>query len=97
MDNPDAVVPELVPARMVNQFVFCPRFFHLAWSSGERGENDLTVEGKSLHRAVDAGGGRLPDPPELPKRQARSVELSSQRLGVIAKIDIVESVDGRPA
>ena len=95
MDSPAAVVPELVPARMVNQFVFCPRFFHLAWSSGERGENDLTVEGKSLHRAVDAGGGRLPDPPELPKRQARSVELSSQRLGVIAKIDIVESVDGR--
>lgn len=90
-----AVVPELVPARMVNQFVFCPRFFHLAWSSGERGENDLTVEGKWLHRTVDAGGGPMPSAPSVPNRPARSVELSSERLGVIAKIDIVESVDGR--
>ena len=90
-----ALVPELVPARMVNQFVFCPRFFHLAWSSGERGENDLTVEGKWLHRTVDAGGGSLPAAPTVSNHSARSVELSSERLGVIAKIDLVESIDGR--
>ncbi len=90
-----SVVPDLVPARMLNQFVFCPRFFHLAWSSGERGENELTVEGSVLHRRVDAGGGAMPAAPELPKRPVRSLELSSERLGVIAKIDIVEHVDGR--
>ena len=95
MSDATATVPELVPARMVNQFVFCPRFFHLAWSSGERGENDLTVDGKWLHRSVDAGGGAMPAAPELPKRAARSVELSSERLGVIAKIDLVEHADGR--
>ena len=95
MSEATATVPELVPARMVNQFVFCPRFFHLAWSSGERGENDLTVEGKWLHRTVDAGGGAMPTAPELPKRSVRSLELSSDRLGVIAKIDLVEHVDGR--
>ena len=95
MSEATATIPELVPARMVNQFVFCPRFFHLAWSSGERGENDLTVEGKWLHRTVDAGGGAMPTAPELPKRSVRSLELSSDRLGVIAKIDLVEHVDGR--
>ncbi len=90
-----SIVPDLVPARMLNQFVFCPRFFHLAWSAGERGENELTVEGSVLHRRVDAGGGAMPVAPELPKHQVRSLELSSERLGVIAKIDIVEQVDGR--
>jgi CRISP-associated protein Cas1 len=80
---------------MVNQFVFCPRFFHLAWSSGERGENELTTEGKWLHRRVDAGGGSLDMSVGVDKRVARSVELSSESLGVIAKIDMVEQSDGR--
>lgn len=24
-------LPETVPARMVNEFVYCPRLFHLEW------------------------------------------------------------------
>src|SRR5690606_10173601 len=39
--EPVAELPPYVPARMVNEFVYCPRFFHLAWVSGESGENEL--------------------------------------------------------
>ena len=85
-------VPSLVPARMVNQFVFCPRFFHLAWSSGEVGENDLTVEGKWIHRNVDTKSGDVSF--DQRARSARALELSSESLGVIARLDVVETEAG---
>ena len=87
-------VPALVPARMVNQYVFCPRFFHLAWVAGETGENDLTIDGKWIHRRVDEPTGRIGDP-DSAFAKATSVTVSSERLGVIAKVDIAESRDGR--
>ena len=43
-DDSYAAQPAVVPARMVNEFVYCPRFFHLAWSGNETGEN---VEGQT--------------------------------------------------
>jgi CRISPR-associated exonuclease Cas4/CRISPR-associated protein Cas1 len=46
---------------------------------------------------VDAGGGRLPPPEDIDERPdfiARSVTLGSERLGIIAKMDVVESDDG---
>lgn len=54
-----AEVPAVIPARMINEFVYCPRFFHFAFVAKEEGENDLTVEGKWVHRRVDRGGGSL--------------------------------------
>jgi CRISPR-associated protein Cas1 len=79
---------------MVNQYVFCPRFFHLAWVAGETGENDLTIDGKWIHRRVDEPTGQIGDPGSSFSK-ATSVTVSSERLGVIAKVDIVESRDGR--
>lgn len=93
-DEPVADLPPLVPARMVNEFVFCPRFFYLAWSSGESGENEFTVDGKWVHRRVDVESGRLGGPGEDSSVRTTSVTLSSEVRGAIAKIDIVESSDG---
>ena len=86
----------LVPARMVNEWVYCPRLAYLEWVEGEWADSGDTAEGKRVHARVDEGGGRLPDPDELDEamRQARSVTLSSERLGVIAKIDVVEVAEG---
>ncbi len=91
----DSATP-LVPARMVNEWVYCPRLAYLEWVEGEWAESADTAEGKRVHARVDKGGGRLPDPDELDEEmaQARSVTLSSERLGVIAKIDVVEVADG---
>ena len=86
----------LVPARMVNEWVYCPRLAYLEWVEGEWAESGDTAEGRRAHVRVDEGGGRLPEPDELgeEKARARSVTLSSERLGVIAKMDVVEAGDG---
>ena len=91
----DSMTP-LVPARMVNEWVYCPRLAYLEWVEGEWAESADTAEGKRVHARVDKGGGRLPDPDELDEEmaRARSVTLSSERLGVIAKMDVVEVADG---
>ena len=91
----DSMTP-LVPARMVNEWVYCPRLAYLEWVEGEWAESADTAEGKRVHARVDKGGGRLPDPDELDEEMARvrSVTLSSERLGVIAKIDVVEVAEG---
>jgi CRISPR-associated protein Cas1 len=88
-------VPELVPARMVNEFAYCPRLFHLEWVQSRWASNDDTAEGTLAHRAVDHPAGRIPLPDDEGEvRRARSVSLSSERLGLSAVVDVVEGVGG---
>jgi len=93
-------LPETVPARMVNEFVYCPRLFHLEWVQSRFVSNDDVEQGLYVHRVVDQPGGTIPDPddthPELlAGRTSRSVWLTSSQLRVSAKIDLVEvSEDG---
>lgn len=84
-------VPDLVPARMVNEFEYCPRLFYLEWVQSRFEDNPDTVEGRYVHRNVDAGGGRIDGSEEdNPVRKARSVTVSSENLGIIAKADVIE-------
>lgn len=87
-------LPDLVPARMVNEFAYCPRLFHLEWVGKQWADNTDTDEGRWHHRVVDDGGGNVPPPGEEPPRIARSVHLSSARLGLTAVVDVLESSDG---
>lgn len=87
-------VPPLIPARMVNEFTYCPRLFFLEWVDGEFEDNHFTVEGRAVHERVDAGSPTKPLAEPDEPWQARSVELSSEALGVSAKVDIVESEGG---
>ena len=87
----------LVPVRMVNEWVYCPRLAFLEWVEGEWADSADTEEGRRAHRRVDAGGGKLPAPEETEERPdfiARSVMLASERLGLIARIDVIEGEDG---
>lgn len=72
----------LLPARMVNEYEYCPRLAYLEWVQGEWADSGDTVEGRHAHRRVDRPGGRLPesggDPDE--RLHARSITLSSNRL-----------------
>jgi CRISPR-associated endonuclease Cas1/CRISPR-associated protein Cas4 len=85
----------LLPARMVNEFQYCPRLAYLEWVQGEWADNQETVEGRYTHRRVDQPSGRLPDPAaedaDAECVHARSITLSSQRLGLIARMDLVEA------
>ena len=91
----------LVPARMVNEFVYCPRLAYLMWTQGEWAETGDTVEGHRVHARVDRPNAPLPAPEALAaddtpahKVVSRSLTLASAALGVIAKLDIAEAEDG---
>lgn len=87
----------LVPARMVNEQVYCPRLAYLMWVEGEWGDTGDTEDGRRVHTRIDRKADALPDPGEEPPPfEARSVTLSSETLGVIAKFDLVEG-EGRTA
>ncbi len=50
-----------LPVRMLNEFAYCPRLFHLMHVEGRWAENVYTVEGKAAHRRVDQLDHVLPD------------------------------------
>ena len=86
------------PARMVNEFVYCPRLAYLIWTQSEWSETADTVDGHRVHARADPPGPPLPAPEALeaagPALTTRAITLSSDALGVIAKIDIAEAEDG---
>jgi len=83
--------PELLPARMINEYVYCPRLFWLEYVEREFEASHDTVDGERVHRRVDRPRGELPDDITQLRSEATSVELASERLGVVAKLDIVRA------
>jgi CRISPR-associated protein Cas1 len=95
--NPAASrLPDYLPARMVNEFIYCPRLFFYEWVEGVFRESADTVEGKAWHARVDARSTELPKAEDMADMEihSRSVTLSSERLRVIAKLDLLEGSDG---
>ena len=91
----DRTLPDYLPARMVNEFSYCPRLFFYEWVERVFQESTDTAEGGFQHRRVDEKPTELPEPGDLPQSiHARSVTLSSERLRVIAKMDLVETDGG---
>lgn len=104
--QPDPGMPDLVPARMLNEYAYCPRLFYLEWVQGEFEDSADTVEGRLQHRRVDQEGGSLPthshgsdsslggsaaqSEEDSQSIHARSVLLSAPQLGAIARIDLLE-------
>jgi len=86
-------LPDLLPARMLNEFVYCPRLFYYEWVDGVFQSSADTLDGAAKHGRVDTEPGAMPAPDEMGTEQihSRSVTLSSESLGLIAKIDLVES------
>src|ERR1700722_2255655 len=114
--------PQLIPARMLNEFVYCQRLFYYEFVEGVFVESVDTLRGEAIHKRVDSGNGALPaakkkakkttqDEPattsEAPTKESepqnaepetihsRSVQMGSERLGVVAKMDLVESKTGK--
>ncbi len=94
--SPSAALPDYLPARMVNEFVYCPRLFFYEWVDGVFRESVDTVEGQAQHRRVDRETKGMPAAGELGDMaiHTRSVTLSSERLRVIAKMDLIEIQNG---
>ncbi len=93
---------ELIPARRLNEFVYCPRLFYYEHVEGVFVENADTLRGGAIHSRVDQGSGAMPSSAVAKGEEeqaeakpetihSRSVSCGSERLGVIAKMDLVES------
>lgn len=83
----------LVPARIVNEHVYCPRLAWLEWEARAFTDNVDTAEGTDAHRRVDRERGTL-ESDDDGDAQATSLMLSSERLGVVARIDRAERRGG---
>ena len=132
--DPDSLSPAPEPelsARMLNEFIYCPRLFYYEYVDGIFVHNADTLGGARVHRRVDSGSGKMPPATLVPSAESlqtegsasetgtsdeatelavarergelihsRSVWLSSVRLNLNAKLDLVESreagtADGR--
>lgn len=86
--------PIYVPARVISDVLYCERAMYLEWVQGEFADNNFTIDGRNAHRNVDEKKGTLPAAEELGEEgAAQSIWLSSERLGMTAKIDYLE-IDG---
>lgn len=99
----------LIPVRMLNEFTYCPRLGYLEFVQGEWAENIETMQGTFGHRHVDkadrkqiqSATSKTPNqkPSGLPsddadeKIHARSISLSAEHEGIVAKLDVLE-IDG---
>ncbi len=87
-------LPDYLPARMLNEFVYCPRLFYYEWVEGVFVDNRETVEGSLRHSKLDGKQDALPSAESSSATgdaiHSRSVTLSSDKLQLIAKMDLVE-------
>ncbi len=90
-DVPD--VPDLIPARMLSEFAYCPRLCYIEWIDGEFADNEDTVDGRFQHRRVDAKEDTIPEDEIETKTEtvhARSLFLTGPKVGVTCRIDLLE-------
>ena len=108
--QPSTLNAQPIPARMLNEFVYCPRLYYYEHVEGIFVESADTLRGAAIHARVDGGKGAMPQPVEgselrvessavsqpstlnsqLDTIHSRSVMLSSEKHGVVAKMDLVE-------
>ena len=92
----DAGSRPLIPVRILNEYVYCPRLAYLMWIQKEWADSEDTIRGKMEHGRVDKEeGDLLPAPEELPDDlRARSVHLTDEDLGLTGIIDLVDVEGG---
>lgn len=81
-----------LPVRRLHNFIYCPRLFYFQWVENIFQENADTVAGSHLHRNVDRPS-KITDPKDLDLPEGaklRSLQLESEKLGIIGVVDIIE-------
>src|SRR5688572_3835374 len=89
-----SVSADLIPVRALNQVTYCSRLYFLEYVDGVMPHNEHVEDGLFGHRRVSD-----PDLENRPRKdgdvvRTRSVSLSSEALGISAKLDVIEERDG---
>lgn len=97
----DSENPYLVPLRGLNEYVYCPRLFHLMYVQGLFEESIDTVEGRLQHQkrlARSKAGKSMPADEEpatpWPENLLREMTLTSEELGITGKCDVILETSG---
>ncbi|MBM3852818.1 MAG: CRISPR-associated endonuclease Cas1, partial [Verrucomicrobia bacterium] len=81
-DLPAVSRVDLLPARMLNEFVYCPRLFYYEHVEGVFLHNADTKRGAAQHTRVDSGKGELPRaPPPAPRTSPSEPSAALDPLG----------------
>lgn len=87
--SPPSRLDEPMPARMLNEFVYCPRLFYYEFVEGVFVESEDTERGSALHAKVDKGKGELPEAGRGKAKKRKNVEpddLLSQEMAVASEV-----------
>ncbi len=93
--EPEPEVDALLPVRMLNEFAYCPRLFHLMHMEKRWADNACTVDGRHVHRRVDKLDHVLPDPEAAEEVKVEKEQGSGEGGGAVAgdePADIARSV-----
>lgn len=91
--------PELIPVRILNEFVYCPRLAYIEWVQSEFADNIHTESGRYEHRIVDQPKSRMISGEEDGASDGasliheRSIRISAPELGLNTIIDLIEGDD----
>src|SRR5262249_47655090 len=85
---------DLIPVRALNQVSYCPRLYYLEYVEAVMPTNEYVEDGLFQHRRVND-----PELAQRPRKEGdalhtRSISLSSERLGITAKLDLLEGKGG---
>ncbi len=87
-------LPDYLPARMLNEFVYCPRLFFYEWVEGVFSHSADTIEGALRHEKLETKSDPLPAPEDESRIHSRSVTLSAETHRIIARMDLIEGDGG---
>src|SRR6266545_5848621 len=95
MDTSLAAPPDsLTPVRALNQVSYCPRLYYLQYVESVMPVNEHVEDGLFQHRRVSDPDLQNKTLKDGTSETTRSVTLSSERLGLIGKLDVLETRDG---
>ena len=80
----------VIPARMLNEYVYCPRLCYLEYVQGEWRDSQDTVEGDNAHRRVDREKGKVDEE----RFEATSVSMESEMEGIGCRVDLLRGEGG---
>src|SRR6266581_4071830 len=89
-----ATETDLIPVRALNQVTYCQRLYYLEYVESVMPINEHVEDGLFQHRRVDDPKLQNRSRKEGDAIHTRSVQLSSERLGISGKLDLVEEKDG---
>jgi len=85
---------DLIPVRALNQVTYCNRLYYLEYVEAVMPINEHVEDGLFQHRRVDDPNLQHRSRKEGDALHTRSVQISSERLGISGKLDLVEEKDG---